>query len=117
MDYNYFVEKTKSVVRVDAMLNSHVIANIIDIEWENCKQDVARRHFEKDFTLFEATFPLLGIIVIPVEAKVKLEYGYDSRLNTGLRLCEFDFRPYFKGSLFADGKISVFHFIEAGIYT
>lgn len=67
--------------------------------------------------MFKATFPLLGIITIPVEAKVKFDYGYKAGLKGGPRECSIYFNPYFKSSLYADGSASIFHIISAGIYT
>lgn len=34
-------------------------------------------HNSIDFTLFRATFPLFGIITIPVSASARIKYGYD----------------------------------------
>jgi len=69
-----------------------------------------------DITLFKATFPLLGIVVIPIEAKAKIRYGYTHTKTQAARHCGVKFEPYFRVSLFVSGKISVLGLISAGIY-
>lgn len=88
---------------VRLMVNEHEIMNFIKVGWENCKNHPHDMEKSKEITLFKATFPLLGIIVIPVEASVKLNWGYKAGIHGGPRFCEVYFNPYFLGSLYADG--------------
>lgn len=67
VDYDYVVKKATSSIAIQAMVNSHVVDTLFKVQWENCKTKPNNWNQEKDITLFQATFPLLGIIVIPVQ--------------------------------------------------
>lgn len=89
---------------------------LLSVSWKNCVTKPNNRNYSKKFTLFKATFPLLGIITIPVSASIKFDYGFNSGLTGGARNCVYNFDPYFKSSLYAQGQASILNIVSAGIY-
>lgn len=47
----------------------------------------------KKYTFFKATYPLLGIVVVPVSASGSFNYGFSTSLNKKNRYCAFKFTP------------------------
>lgn len=62
-------EKT-SKLEVDLKVNKKIIDRVVSVSWKNCKNSPMDHEYSKNITVFKATFPLFGIIVIPVQASL-----------------------------------------------
>jgi len=68
-------------------------------------------------TIFKYEYPIYGIITVPIQIDIKLEYGYKiyagpMKTDHG---CEASFRPYFYPSIRVEGGLDL-KLVRGGVY-
>jgi len=70
-----------SIIDANIWLNNKKLYTIystrLDHPWLACTPKKTGVNLEKTWTLFKVSYPIAGIITIPVTASVGVRYGYD----------------------------------------
>jgi len=73
--------ETYSYIDANIWLNSKKLFTLLRVKldhpWLACKADKKSFSEEKTMQIFKVSYPIAGIITIPVSASVGVKYGYD----------------------------------------
>lgn len=118
LNVNYKNLGEKSNILVTIYLNSKTIFKLLEFSYNHCPGSFDKsKDFSYSLTLFKVSFPVLGIITIPVEASLRVNYGWIWKYGSSPNVngCNLTFQPYFKPGFDASGAISAV-IAKAGIY-
>lgn len=91
----------------------------MDHPWLACGEYTKTEHDVKNYTVFKVNYPIEGVINIPVEVDMGIEYGYDFIVKNTIKqnhLCNINFKPKMKPFISGKGGVKIIKLAEGGVY-